>query len=102
MKKNKQIYKIFPNDFEKNNYIKTKNLSIPLKNIDTEKTKYNLQIKFPKNINEDRIDEYLMFFFSKEDIHFFHDYPTREELIKKFMREKSVKLMYKGYTISRK
>ena len=96
-KKKSKIYKFFPNPFEKNNYIETKNLSLPLTDTHSKKAKY--VIEFPKNIDKDRVDEWLIFIFSKEYIDFFPDYPRREDLIKEYMREKSVKLMYKGYTI---
>ena len=56
-------------------------------------------IEFPKNIKDKSVDEHLIFIFSKKKINFFNNYLKREDLIKKYMSEKDVKLIYKTYTI---
>ena len=97
--KDDQIYKIFPNEIEKNNYIEKNKFELPIIDKNTLKRKAKYLIEFPKNVNNERVDEYLIFIFSKGKIDFFDNYLIREDLIKKFMGEKEVKLLYKGYTI---
>ena len=56
-------------------------------------------VQFPKNVNKKIIDEHLIFLFSKNSINWLNKYTKKEDLIKKYMSEKQVKLIYKGYTI---
>lgn len=95
--KNDQIYKIFPNQIETNNYIETNNFQLPIKNTTKKKAKY--VIEFPKNVKDNRVDEHLLFVFSQKDINFLPTYLKREDLMKKYMSENSVKLIYKTYSI---
>jgi len=96
-KEKTQVYKIFPNDKEPNNFIEKTNFKYPTGLV---KSQGKLRVEFPKNIkNKDSVDEYLFFIFSKNNINFLPKYTTREDLIGKYMSEKNVKFIYKGYTI---
>ena len=90
-KKDYQVYKLFPNDFEKENFIQTKNLSLP-NNI-----KY--KIFFPPKSKKNSIDEYLLFIGSEENIDWLDKYAQIEDLKKAYIREKGLKYSYKEYTI---
>ena len=90
-KKDYQVYKLFPNDFEKENFIQTKNLSLP-NNI-----KY--KIFFPPTSNKNSIDEYLLFIGSEENIDWLDKYAQIEDLKKAYIKEKGLKYSYKEYTI---
>ena len=96
-KEKTQVYKIFPNDKEPNNFIEKTNFKYPTGLV---KSQSRLTVRFPKNIkNKESVDEYLLFIFSKNNVNFLPKYRTREDIISKYMSEKNVKFIYKGYTI---
>ena len=86
-----QITKIFPNHLQPSNLIEEKQINIP--------SNGKFVVQFPKNVNKKIIDEHLIFLFSKNSINWLNKYTKKEDLIKKYMSEKQVKLIYKGYTI---
>ena len=90
-KKDYQVYKLFPNELEPNNYLKNNSFSLP------KNAKY--QIYFPEISNKNRVDEYLLFIASKKNINWLEKYPKKEDLKSAYIREKSIKYMYKEYTI---
>ena len=90
-KKDFQVHKVFPNDLEKDNYLKEKNFKLP------QKAKY--EIFFPNNYQKNSVDEYLVFIASEKDINWLEKYAKKEDLKNAYIREKSIKYMYKQYTI---
>ena len=90
-KKDYQVYKLFPNELEPNNYLKDNSFSLP------KNAKY--QIYFPEISNKNRVDEYLVFIASKKKINWLKKYTKKEDLKSAYIREKSIKYMYKEYTI---
>ena len=90
-KKDYQVYKLFPNELEPNNYLKDNSFSLP------KNAKY--QIYFPEISNKNRVDEYLVFIASKKNINWLEKYTKKEDLKSAYIREKSIKYMYKEYTI---
>ncbi len=87
-----QVFKIFPNEMEKSNYIESDKIKLP------NNAKY--QVYFPKNIKEKSVDEYLFFLASEEKIEWLPNYNTVEELKDAFINSrKRVKTKYKQYTI---
>ena len=90
-KKDYQVYKLFPNELEPNNYLKNNSFSLP------KNAKY--QIYFPEISNKNRVDEYLVFIASKKNINWLEKYTKKEDLKSAYIREKSIKYMYKEYTI---
>ena len=89
--KDYQVYKLFPNDLENDNYIKNSNFNLP------QNAKY--QIYFPNISNKNSVDEYLVFIASKKDIKWLDKYTKKEDLKSAYIKEKSIKYMYKEYTI---
>ena len=90
-KKNYQVYKLFPNDLEPNNYLKDNSFKLP------QNAKY--QIEFPNVSNKNSIDEYLVFVATEKDIKWLEKYTKMEDLKSAYIRENSIKYMYKEYTI---
>ncbi len=86
-----QVYKLFPNELEKNNFVESNNFSLP------NKAKY--EIFFPKNINKNSVDEYLIFLASENNINWLEKYAKIEDFKKAYIREKNLKFVYKEYTI---
>ena len=86
-----QIYKLFPNDLEPNNYLKDNSFKLP------QNAKY--QIEFPNISNKNSVDEYLVFIASEKDINWLEKYAKKEDLKSAYIRENSIKYMYKEYTI---
>ena len=90
-KKDYQVYKLFPNDLEPNNYLKDNSFKLP------QNAKY--QIEFPNVSNKNSIDEYLVFVATEKDIKWLEKYTKMEDLKSAYIRENSIKYMYKEYTI---
>ena len=90
-KKDYQVYKLFPNDLEPNNYLKDNSFKLP------QNAKY--QIEFPNVSNKNSIDEYLVFVASEKDIKWLAKYTKIQDLKSAYIRENSTKYMYKEYTI---
>ena len=89
--KNYQVFKLFPNKLEENNYLQDNNFSLP------QNAKY--KIYFPENSNKNSVDEYLVFIASKKNIKWLEKYAKKEDLKSAYIRENSIKYMYKEYTI---
>ena len=64
--KNYQAIKLFPNEIEKNSYIKASTINLPRNG------KY--EIYFPEKVNKQSVDEYLVFVASKEKLNFLDKY----------------------------
>ena len=90
-KKDYQVYKLFPNELEQDNFIKDTSFNLP------QNAKY--QIYFPENSNKNSIDEYLVFVASEKDINWLGKYLKMEDLKSAYIKENSIKYMYKEYTI---
>ena len=90
-KKDYQVYKLFPNDLEPNNYLKDNSFKLP------QNAKY--QIEFPNVSSKNSIDEYLVFVATEKDIKWLEKYTKMEDLKSAYIRENSIKYMYKEYTI---
>ena len=90
-KKDYQVYKLFPNELEPNNYLKDNSFNLP------KNAKY--QIYFPEISNKNSVDEYLVFIASEKDIKWLEKYAKKEDLKSAYIRENSIKYMYKEYTI---
>ena len=86
-----QVHKLFPNDLEPNNYLKDNSFKLP------QNAKY--QIEFPNVSNKNSIDEYLVFVATEKDIKWLEKYTKMEDLKSAYIRENSIKYMYKEYTI---
>ena len=67
-----QVSKLFPNQREKNNFIKDGKITLPYN------AKY--EIYFPENVNKKNIDEYLFFLGSDEKINWLDEYNNINEL----------------------
>lgn len=89
--KDYQVHKIFPNELEKNNYLKPSSFSLP--------TNAKYQVYFPNVLNKNSIDEYLFFIGSEENIKWLDKYAKIEDLKKAYIKEKDLKYIYKEYTI---
>ena len=89
--KDYQVYKIFPNDLEKDNYLKESSFNLP------KNAKY--QIYFPEIKNKNSVDEYLVFIASKNNINWLNKYAKKEDLKSAYIKENSIKYVYKEYTI---
>ena len=90
-KKDFQVHKVFPNELEKDNYLKDRSFQLP------QNAKY--EIYFPNNSQKNSVDEYLVFIASKENINWPDKYVKIEELKKAYIKEKSIIYKYKEYTI---
>ena len=86
-----QVHKLFPNELEPNNYLKDNSFNLP------KNAKY--QIYFPEISNKNSVDEYLVFIASEKDIKWLEKYAKKEDLKSAYIRENSIKYMYKEYTI---
>ena len=87
-----QAFRLFPNEREKNSYIKSTETTLP--------TNGKYEIFFPSNVNKSSVDEYLLFVASKEKMNFLKEYTTIEDLKKAYLRTKNrVKYQYKAYRI---
>ena len=90
--KDYQVLKLFPNDREKDNYIKSEKITLP------SNAKY--EIYFPEQVNKESVDEYLYFIASDKDISWLKEYNTAEELKAAYHNStKKMKAKYKQYTI---
>jgi hypothetical protein len=90
-KKDYQVYKLFPNELEKDNFIKDSSFNLP------RNARY--QIYFPNVSNKNSVDEYLVFVASEKNIKWLKKYAKKEDLKKAYIRENSIKYLYKEYTI---
>lgn len=90
-KKDYQVYKLFPNELEKDNFLKGNSFSLP------QNAKY--QIYFPNVSNKNSVDEYLVFIASRKNINWLEKYAKKEDLKNAYIRENSIKYLYKEYTI---
>ena len=84
--------KLFPNEREKDNFIKSEKITLPYN------AKY--EIYFPEKVNKESVDEYLFFIASDKDIPWLKEYNTTEELKEAFLNStKRMKAKFKQYTI---
>ena len=90
-KKDYQVYKLFPNELEQDNFINGNSFSLP------QNAKY--QIYFPNVSNKNSVDEYLVFIASQKNINWLEKYAKKEDLKNAYIRENSIKYLYKEYTI---
>jgi len=87
-----QVHKLFPNEREENNYIKSKKITLPYN------AKY--EVYFPEQVNKKNVDEYLFFITSDENINWLDEYNNIYELKSSYINStKRVKTKYKQYTI---
>ena len=92
IEKDWQIRKLFPNEREEDNYIKSKKITLP------HNAKY--EVYFPEKVNKKNIDEYLIYLGSESNINWLDEYNNIHELISQFIDyKKGVKMEYKQYTI---
>ena len=92
IEKDYQIYKLFPNEREEDNYIKSKKITLPYN------AKY--EVYFPEQINKKNIDEYLFFLGSDKQIKWLEEYSDLNYLKSSYINSKNkVKTKYKQYTI---
>jgi hypothetical protein len=91
-KKDHQVLKLFPNEREKNNLIKSEKIILPYN------AKY--EIYFPEQVNKKSVDEYLFFIASDKEIPWLKEYNTTEDLKAAFLNStKRMKAKFKQYTI---
>ena len=91
-KEGNQVSKLFPNEREEDNFIKSKKITLPYN------AKY--EVYFPENVNKKNIDEYLFFVASDENIGWLDEYNNIYELKSSYINStKRVKTKYKQYTI---
>ena len=90
-KKDYQVYKLFPNELEQDNLLNGNSFSLP------QNAKY--QIYFPNVSNKNSVDEYLVFIASQKNINWLEKYAKKEDLKNAYIRENSIKYLYKEYTI---
>ena len=90
-KKDYQLYKLFPNELEPNNYLKDNSFNLP------KNAKY--QIYFPEISNKNSVDEYLVFVASEDNVKWLEKYTKVEDLKKAYIKENNLKYSYKEYTI---
>ena len=98
---NEQILKLFPNNIEKQNFVKTKRFSLPTQLASSGK---NIEyiLEFPKKIKKDRVDEHLIFIASKKNIKWLDSYFSLEDLNKRLIeigKNNVVRKEQKTYTI---
>ncbi len=98
---NEQILKLFPNDVEKQNFIKSTRFSLPSKLLSSGK---NIEyiIEFPKSVKKERVDEHLIFIASKNNIKWLDSYFSVEDLNKRLIeigKNNIVRKEQKTYTI---
>jgi hypothetical protein len=87
-----QVLKIFPNEREENNFIKSKKITLPYNAI--------YEIYFPEQTTNKNVDEYLFFIASDEKINWLDEYNNINELKSSYINStKRVKTKYKQYTI---
>lgn len=90
--KNYQALKLFPNERETNNYLKSNKTKLP--------TNGKYRVVFPEEMNKNSVDEYLLFIASKEKLNFLNEYTTINDLKKSYLRlTNKVKFQYKAYRI---
>jgi len=93
-KKDYQVLKLFPNEREKDNFIKSEKITLPYN------AKY--EIYFPAQVNKKSVDEYLFFIASDKDMPWLNEYNIIEELKAAVLNSKNrVKHKFKQYTISK-
>jgi hypothetical protein len=91
-KEGNQVSKLFPNEREEDNFIKSKKITLPYN------AKY--EIYFPEQVNKKNVDEYLFFIASDENIGWLDEYNNIYELKSSYIDStKRVKTKYKQYTI---
>ena len=91
-KKDYQVLKLFPNEREKENLIKSEKITLPYN------AKY--EIYYPEQVNKESVDEYLFFIASDKEIPWLKEYNTTEELKEAFINStKKMKAKFKQYTI---
>ena len=90
-KKDYQVYKLFPTELEQDNFLNGNSFSLP------QNAKY--QIYFPNVSNKNSVDEYLVFIASQKNINWLEKYAKKEDLKNAYIRENSIKYLYKEYTI---
>ena len=86
--KDYQVYKLFPNDLEQDNYLKDRSFNLP------KNAKY--QIYFPDIPNKNSIDEYLVFIASKKNINWLDKYAKMQDLKSAYIRENSINICIKN------
>ena len=86
-----QVYKLFPNDLEPNNFLDDSGVNLP------RNAKY--QIYFPDISGKNSVDEYLVFIASEKNIKWLEKYAKKEDLKSAYIKDNSIKYMYKEYTI---
>ena len=91
MKKIIKFYKLFPNELEQDNFLNGNSFSLP------QNAKY--QIYFPNVSNKNSVDDELVFIASQKNINWLEKYAKKEDLKNAYIRENSVKSVYKNYTI---
>ena len=89
--KDHQVYKLFPNELEPDNFLDKSSVNLP------KNAKY--QIYFPDISGKNSVDEYLVFIASEKNINWLEKYAKKEELKSAYIKENSIKYMYKEYTI---
>ena len=90
--KNYQAVRLFPNKFEKDGYIKDAKMTLPRNG------KY--EVYFPKNVNSQSVDEYLVFIASKNKMNFLQKYTAKEDLVRAYLGLRNVvKFKRKAYRI---
>ena len=89
-----QVVKLFPNEKEMNNEIKTNKLTLPTKG-------WDYLVEFPENIKKQRIDEYLIFIASKDNIKWLPKYSGIKHLKRTINNAKNntIKVINKPYTV---
>ena len=75
----------------KDNFIKDKSFNLP------QNAKY--EIYFPNVSDKNSVDEYLVFVASEKDIKWLNKYAKKEDLKSAYIKENSLKYLYKEYTI---
>ena len=76
---------------EQDNFLNGNSFSLP------QNAKY--QIYFPNVSNKNSVDEYLVFIASRKNINWLEKYAKKEDLKNAYIRENSIKYLYKEYTI---
>ena len=90
--KDYQVIKLFPNEIEKNSYIKAAKINLP------KGAKY--EIYFPDNVNKRSVDEDLVFISSKEKLNFLNKFTTKEDFKNSYIRSSNkMKIIRKTYRI---
>ena len=90
--KDYQVIKLFPNEIEKNSYIKAAKINLP------KGAKY--EIYFPDNVNKRSVDEDLVFISSKEKLNFLNKFTTKEDFKNSYIKSSNkMKIIRKTYRV---